>query len=68
MVLGDVLQEESNKDNAVLQAIYNILTGAPINEAGNGSPSSLQAALKLAIESLQLGDYSNINSDKSFLK
>ena len=38
-----------NANNQALNALLEIVNGTPINEPGNGSPSALQAALKLAL-------------------
>ncbi|HEY5509387.1 MAG TPA: hypothetical protein VIK29_11985 [Paludibacter sp.] len=58
------LVQELNKNNELLQAIITVLSGAPIPEPGNASPSALQAALKIAITDKQLGDYSEIENTK----
>ena len=62
----EVLKAELAKNNAILQAILSILGGAPIPEAGNGAPSSLQAALGAVTSVLQLGDFNNME-DTSLL-
>jgi hypothetical protein len=54
------LQTQLNTTNALLTAILTVLNGAPIPEPGSGSPSALQAALKVALTGQQLGDYSAI--------
>jgi hypothetical protein len=56
------LQAQLNKTNSLLSALIQILKGAPIPEPGNGAPSALQLALKSAIASQSLGDYSNIEN------
>ncbi|NRA92568.1 MAG: hypothetical protein HRU26_07765 [Psychroserpens sp.] len=53
------LKEEYDKTKDALDSIINILSGSPINEAGNGSPSSLQAALKTALTGKSTGDISS---------
>jgi hypothetical protein len=40
------------------------LQNTVINEPGSGSPSALQAALKIALTGQQLGDYSQIEDTK----
>ena len=58
------LVKQLNNTNNLLQAIITILSGAPIPEPGNGSPSALQTSLKTAITGKQLGDYSKIENTK----
>ncbi len=58
------LVEELNKTNAALQAIITVLTGLPVPEAGNNSPSALQEALSLALAGKQTGDFSQIENKK----
>src|ERR1035437_4869564 len=58
------LVKQQNKTNELLQAIITILSGTPIPEPGNGSPSALQTSLKTAITGKQLGDYSKIENTK----
>jgi phage baseplate assembly protein gpV len=41
---------EVNAKNQILDSILTILTGPPITEPGNGSPSALQIALQTALE------------------
>lgn len=58
------LVEELNKNNALLESIITIISGAAIPEPGSGSPSALQTALKTAIAGKQLGDFSEIENNK----
>ena len=58
------LVTELDKTNSLLQSIITVLSGSPVPEPGNGSPSALQIALKAAITGKQLGDYSDIENDK----
>jgi hypothetical protein len=58
------LKMQLDKTNEALQAIITVLTGSPVPEQGNGSPSALQAALKIALSGKQLGDFSNIEDAK----
>lgn len=51
------LKTEWNKNKAVLDALLQIFTGAPINEPGNGSPSALQLALKTTLAGKQTGRF-----------
>jgi hypothetical protein len=67
MVLGDELKTQIEKTNNLLQALINIISGAPIPEPGNGANSALQAALTAAITGQTLGDFSNIKSAEAFL-
>lgn len=62
-VLGEELQAQVNKNRAILTGFINALS-TPIPEPGNNSPSAFQAALNTAIGSLDVGDFSNILSDK----
>lgn len=56
------LQTQLNKTNDLLTQILNIINGSTVTEPGNGAPSALQAALKVAITGKSLGDYSNIEN------
>lgn len=56
MVRYSTLKSEYDKTKDVLDSILTILTGAPINEPGNGSPSALQAALSGALAGKATGD------------
>lgn len=58
------LVEQLDKNNKVLNALLNVLTGTTIVEAGNGAASSLQIALNTALTGLELGDFSNIENTK----
>src|ERR1035437_5224092 len=58
------LKTQLDKTNELLQAVITVLTGSPIPEPGNGSPSALQTALKAAITGKELGDYSQIEDTK----
>lgn len=60
------LKKELEKNNAILKIILNICSGAVINEAGNGSPSTFQTTLKAALAGQQVGNFNNIESDKVF--
>lgn len=64
LTITPALVRELNKTNELLQAILGVLTGAPIIEPGNGSPSALQAALKAAVTGKEIGDYSDIENEK----
>jgi hypothetical protein len=64
LTITPVLQQELNKNNELLQAILNVITGAPIAEPGSGSPSALQAALQMAVQGKEIGDFSNIENEK----
>ena len=56
------LKTQLNKNNILLAHIMAIINGPPVTEPGNGAPSALQIALKSAISSDQLGDFSNIEN------
>lgn len=58
------LKKELEKNNMILNIILNICGGAPINESGNGAPSSFQSALMSALMGKQVGDFNNIENDK----
>lgn len=64
MVRYSKLKEEYDKTKEVLDTILQILTGSPINEAGNGAPSSLQAALSAALTGKSTGDISSSKIDE----
>lgn len=60
MVKADVLKTESEKDKAILDALLQILTGAPIKEPGNNAPSALQTQLKIALTGKQSGTWTQL--------
>ena len=62
-VKGDVLKTEIEKTNSTLQAILTVLTGSPIQEPGNGSPSALQATLASALAGKTLGSFTSIENN-----
>ena len=64
MVRYSPLKDEYDKTKDVLDSILNILTGAPINEPGNGAPSALQAALSAALVGKSTGDISGSKIDE----
>lgn len=64
LTITPTLVSNLEKNNAILEAILNILTGAPINEPGNGNPSALQAALSTAVAGKEIGDFTEIENDK----
>ena len=64
LTITPTLVQELNKNNAILTALIGVLTGAPIPEPGNASPSALQIALKTAVTGKQLGDFSQIENKK----
>lgn len=64
MVRYSVLKEEYDKTKDALDAIMNVLSGSPINEPGNGSPSALQAALSAALTGKVTGDISGSKIDE----
>lgn len=68
MVRGDKLQTEIDKSNDTLKTIVDVLTGSTIPEPGNSAPSALQAALNAALQGKEIGDFSEIKSEKSFLE
>lgn len=57
------LVRELNKTNALLNTFLTVLN-TPVNEPGNGAPSVFQAALNVALKAHELGDYSQIESNK----
>lgn len=64
MVKAETLITELNKTRSLLNAVLTVINGAAIPEPGNGSPSALQAALKTAVTSQELGVFTNIKNDK----
>lgn len=64
MTITPTLRAELQKNNAILQALLNVINGAPIPEPGQGSPSALQSALSGAVTGRQVGDFSQIENDK----
>ena len=62
LIIAESLQGELKKNNDILQALLDILTGSPINEPGNGAPSALQISLNAALTGLSVGDFSDIEN------
>jgi hypothetical protein len=56
------LQTQINKLNTLVQHIVTVINGVVIDEPGSGSASALQAALKTAILSDEVGDFSGIEN------
>jgi hypothetical protein len=63
VVKGETLKTEAMKVQAIIETFLNVLQ-TPIPEAGGGANSAFQAALKIALESLDNGDFSNILNGK----
>jgi hypothetical protein len=61
---ADVIKTESEKDKAILDALLQIINGAPIPEPGNGSPSALQIALAGVLASKQSGTWTALENTK----
>jgi hypothetical protein len=64
LVITPKLVEELDRTNELLTALINTINGSPIPEPGNSAPSALQTALKTAIATKSLGDYSAIENEK----
>jgi hypothetical protein len=64
MVITPTLRDELNKTNELVEALVQVINGAPVPEPGNSAPSALQTSLKAAIIGKQLGDYSQIENNK----
>lgn len=64
LVLAKELKTQLDKTNEVLQQLVTIISGAPIPEPGNGSPSALQTSLAGAIAGKTLGEFSSIENEK----
>ena len=58
------LVDELNKTNELLNALLDVIKGAPVMEPGNGSPSALQTQLNAVLADKELGDYSEIENEK----
>ena len=54
------LQAQINKLNTLVGHLVGIINGIAVLEAGGGAASALQAALKAAILTDTVGDFSNI--------
>ena len=54
------LKTQLDKTTTLLSHLIAVINGIPVDEPGSGSPSALQAKLKLAITADTLGDYSSI--------
>jgi len=64
MVKARELKAQSEKDEAVLNGLLNVINGPAINEPGNGAPSAFQIALKAALAGKQPGEWDNLENDK----
>lgn len=53
-------KEQHDLVKQFINAIKNVIDGAPINEPGSGSPSALQAALASAIGGIDVPDFDNL--------
>lgn len=64
LLKGSETITEIKKLDAQVQAIIQVIKASPgIPEPGNGAPSALQAALKVAVTPLQAADYGNVEND-----
>lgn len=64
LVDGKKLVTELNKTNGILNALLQVVLGAPIAEAGGGAPSALQQALRVVLTGKPISDYSDIENPK----
>lgn len=64
LVLYEPLRESLLKINQFLEAMNSVISGSPIAEAGNGSPSAFQTALRSALSGRSLDQYDNIANEK----
>jgi hypothetical protein len=64
LVIAPELKVQVDKNTAILDAIKIVLEGVSIPEPGNGAPSALQAALKIATQGKETADLSNIQNTK----
>ena len=58
------LKKQIAKNNQILQGIMSVISGTPIPEPGNGSPSALQTLLATAIAGKTVADLTNLENDK----
>lgn len=63
LTITPTLVENLNKNNAILEAILNVITGSSIPEPGNGNASALQVALSAAVTGKELGDFTEIENE-----
>jgi len=63
LIIVDKLKEQVDKNSDILQTILTVLQ-TPINETGNGAPSSFQQALNAATQGKQVANLSSITNDK----
>jgi hypothetical protein len=64
LVITPTLVQELEKNNAIVEALLNVINGVSITETGNGAVSALQAALSTAVSGLVIGDFSEIENEK----
>lgn len=64
LVKAGELKAQIDKNSAILDAVLDILNGAPIAEPGNGQPSALQAALKTVLIGKETANLNDIEDDK----
>jgi len=63
LVKIETLKRELTKNVGILNAALGVVRGTPILEPGNGGPSALQAALKLALGRKTPGDFAQIENE-----
>lgn len=63
-IKGAEIKAELDKTKTILDALIQVLGGAPIPEPGNGAASALQVALNGAVASLPAPDFSDITNNK----
>jgi hypothetical protein len=64
MVKAKELKTQSEKDKAILDALLQIINGAPVMEPGNGAPSAFQAALQGVLAGKQTGTWTGLEDSK----
>jgi len=58
------LLAQMKKDTDILQALLSVVLGPTIQEPGSGAPSALQIVMKTKMQSLKVGNYSEIENKK----
>lgn len=64
MVKAPELEAQAQKVSNFMQALLQVVNGAPIPEPGNGSPSAFQTALKAVLASAQVPDWNDLQNGK----
>ncbi|MBS2099192.1 hypothetical protein [Carboxylicivirga linearis] len=63
LTITPTLKDNLEKNNAILKAMLDVITGPELTQAAN-TPSVLQVALKTAVTGKEMGDFAEIENTK----